>query len=190
MFKLATKANMGCGPLPLYSQDATFMNIKSDEDLDNWLLIDLFIKGPRILNWDIETLDFIPNEHLEEIYCSHALEHISHRQIVNVLKLWHSKLKEGGTIIINVPDLMYAFKQLKMLEDNQKPEGLYKEPLGLHSPLSIIYGTHSQAGEYHLGGFTIKLLEQTLSLAGFDNISVETQYDDHQMDVLIGRAIK
>lgn len=159
------------------------------KDWQNWLLIDKFIEGPRIVNWDIETLEKLPDGYLVEIFTSHALEHISHRKVLDVLKLWHRKLdKEHGKITIIVPDLMYAFRQLKAMENDQVPDGLYTQQIGLHSPLSIIYGTHSQDGEYHLGGFTEGILRRVLEDAGFQNIEINTQYEDHQMDSLIARA--
>ena len=187
---LPRKMNAGCGPLPLYPQDARYMKISEDADLDDWLLVDLYISGPKILNWDIEKLDEIPDGHLEQIFTSHALEHISHRKVIEVLSLWNKKLQESGTITIIVPDLMYAFKQLRILENEQVPEGLYSDEWGLHSPLSIIYGTHSQPGEYHLGGFTETLLFGALSAAKFKDIEIETKYEDHKMDCLIATAKK
>lgn len=184
---LSRKANFGVGPLPLYPQDIHYMG----KDWQNWLLIDKFIEGPGIINWDIEVLDELPDGYLVEIFTSHALEHISHRKVIDVLKLWHRKLDdEHGKITIIVPDLMYAFKQLKALENDQVPDGLYHDLFGLHSPLSIIYGTHSQEGEFHLGGFTEKLLEYVLEQAGFKNIEVQSQYEDHQMNSLIAIAKK
>jgi hypothetical protein len=180
------KANLGCGPLPLYPQDARFMS----GDLEEWLLVDLFVQGPGISNWDIEVLDEIPDDYLEEIFTSHALEHISHRKVIDVLKLWNKKLQKDGKITIIVPDLMYAFKQLRRMDNDQDLDGLYVDAFGLHSPLSIIYGTHSQPGEYHLGGFTDKLLHYALTAAGFFDIEIETRYEDHQMDCLIARATK
>jgi hypothetical protein len=184
--QLPRRANFGCGPLPLYPQDIRYMG----EDWHSWLLIDKFIAGPKIHNWDIEVLDEIPDEYLEEIFTSHALEHISHRKVLDILKLWNRKLQDNGKITIIVPDLMYAFKQLKAIENDQVPDGLYNQMFGLHSPLSIIYGTHSQPGEYHLSGFTSYSLITLLSEAGFKNITVDTQYEDHQMDCLIAKAEK
>lgn len=183
---LPKKANLGCGPLPLYPQDLKYM----DGELSEWILVDLFIKGPGISNWDIEVLDEIPDEWLEEIYTSHALEHISHRKVLDVLKLWARKLQKGGKITVIVPDLMYAFKQLRAVDNDQVPNGLYNQMFGLHSPLSIIYGGQGQPGEYHLGGFTAYSLTVILHDAGFVDIQVDTRYEDHQMDSLIATAQK
>lgn len=181
---LSRKANLGCGPLPLYPQDIRYMG----KDWQNWLLVDLYIQGPRIVNWDIETLEELPDGYLVEIFTSHALEHISHRKVIDVLKLWNRKLAQNGTITIIVPDLLYAFRQLRKIDNDEVPDGLYSEEFGLHSPLSIIYGTHSQPGEYHLGGFTEQLMATALSQAGFRNITTRIEYEDHQMDCIIARA--
>lgn len=182
---LPKKANLGCGPLPLYPQDKRYMKTE-----DDWLLIDLYISDPRIMNWDIEKLEEIPDDWLEEIFTSHALEHVSHRKVSWVLHNWFCKLASGGKITIIVPDLMYAFRQLRKLDNYEVPDGLYQNLEGLHSPLSIIYGTHSQKGEYHLGGFTERLLLTVLEDAGFRDVHIETKYEDHQMDCLIATAKK
>lgn len=183
---LLRKANLGCGPLPLYPQDKRYMS----GDESEWLLIDLFIQGPGIENWDMEKLPEIPDGHLEEIFTSHALEHISHRKVIDILKLWYQKLAPKGKITIIVPDLLYAFRQLRKIDNDEAPDGLYADEFGLHSPLSIIYGTHSQPGEYHLGGFTEQLIMTALSEAGFRNIVTRIEYEDHQMDCIIARAQK
>lgn len=186
LVSLPKKANLGCGPLPLYPQDLKYMS----GNISEWLLIDKYIEGPGITNWDIEDLSQIPDDYLEEIYCSHALEHISHRKVLDILKLWYQKLTTGGKITINVPDLMYAFKQLKSLENDQVPEGLYNTFYGLHGVMTIIFGTHSQPGEAHLGGFTQNSLLELLEKAGFNNCAVTQTEDNHQMGVLIAMATK
>jgi len=187
--KLAKKANFGCGPLTLLTvQDRKMMQV--DRDLSDWLMIDLYIKERGIENWDIETLEEIPFTHLDEIYTSHALEHISHQRVMTVLALWHRKLAESGKITIVVPDLFYAFKQLKALENDQVPEKYYNEYFGLKSPLTIIYGTHSQPGEHHLGGFTPALLRYALEKTGYHNIDIDVFYDEHSMDSIVAKATK
>jgi predicted SAM-dependent methyltransferase len=166
-------------------QDLLYMG-----DPKEWLLVDKYIKDPFIHNWDIEDLKEIPDDYLTEIYCSHALEHLSHRKVIEILKLWARKMTHNGLILINVPDLLYALKQLRNLENDQIPDGLYHDFFGLHSPLSIIYGTHSQPGEYHMGGFTANLLKYAMEQAGFVNVTTDVLPDAHQMDVIIGRGRK
>lgn len=185
-FSVSRKANFGCGPLPLYPQDIRYMG----KDWQSWLLIDKYIEGPHIVNWDIEVLDEVPDEYLEEIFCSHALEHISHRKVVDILKLWYRKLGDEGKLTIIVPDLMYALKQLQKMENDQIPEGYYDAEFGLKSPLSIIYGTHSQPGEYHLSGWTERLMHTALEEAGFNPVVTHIEYEDHQMDCIIAKAYK
>jgi len=185
------KANLGCGPLNMLSvQDKKYMKVQQMSELKEWLMIDLYIEGPGIKNWDIEKLEEIPNSWLHRIYSSHALEHISHQRALIALHLWWRKLEPEGNITIIVPDLMYAFKQLRAIENDQVPEGLYHEEFGLHSPLSIIYGTHSQPGEMHMGGFTPNLLKTAMEKVGYHRVEVETFYDEHQMDSIIATAVK
>lgn len=50
---------------------------------------------------DFRTMHF---EDLEEICAYHLLEHFDRKEVIDVLKLWHSWLKIGGRLIVEVPD--------------------------------------------------------------------------------------
>ncbi len=49
----------------------------------------------------------LPDNHADEIRCSHALEHFGHRVSEGVLREWVRVLKPGGLLKIAVPDLEY-----------------------------------------------------------------------------------
>lgn len=44
----------------------------------------------------------LPDKQVDYIFSSHCLEHLD--RWVNVLDYWHSKLKEGGTLFLYLPD--------------------------------------------------------------------------------------
>lgn len=52
----------------------------------------------------VEELKIFPNKYADLIYVSHVLEHVSHRELINVLKEWRRVLKCGGILRISVPD--------------------------------------------------------------------------------------
>ncbi len=45
-----------------------------------------------------------PDEYADLIYASHVLEHISHNEVLKVLKEWYRVLKKGGILRLSVPD--------------------------------------------------------------------------------------
>lgn len=183
---MKTKVNLGVGPLPIHPQHLQVM-----KNLDEWILVDKYVKEEGIQNWDATTLVPIPNDSMELIYASHLLEHISHPQVPKTLKLWYDKLKNGGEVIINVPDLVWAAKQIVKYE-NDRPldSAVFTDFFHHNGLLDIVYGTHAHEGERHQSGYTKKALTGLLEDAGFTEVSVEEAYDAHDMGVLLATAKK
>ena len=180
------KLNLGCGPLPLHPQHLQIM-----QEPEEWTLVDLYVKHPLIKNWDASHLTEVDDGSVSHIYSSHTLEHLSHRQVPIILKHWWNKLKKGGIITLNVPDLVWACKQI-MRYENMQPltSGVYTTFEGNNVLQSILYGTHAHEGEYHKAGFTPRSLERLLDSAGFSDIIITPLYDNHDMGVLFATAIK
>jgi len=177
--------NIGCGPFPLHQQHLDEMG-----DIRDWVLIDKYIKHPMIKNWDAEVLDEIKNETVDKIYSSHMLEHIPHERVLPMLEMWYSKLRQFGTIKVNVPDLTWAAALLLKYENGQIIEGYFDKFSGERGILSIIYGSQSHPGEYHSGGFVASYLNELLGLAGFSHIKIDQLVDSHDMGVLIATGDK
>ena len=183
---MGLKVSLGCGPLPLHHQHLDIMG-----DLDDWILVDKYVKDPKIKNWDAEKLTEVPNNSVDIFYISHLLEHLPHKNIIKDLTLWFKKLNEGGKIIINVPDLAWVASEIFKYESGQKLESNYfTEFGGDHGLLSIIYGSQSHKGEFHNGGFTEKYLREVLGDVGFMNVKIKTGMDSHDMGVIIAIADK
>lgn len=180
------KLNLGCGPLPIHPQHLEVM--KNPEE---WTLVDLYVKDKNIKNWDATVLQEVKDETCDHIYASHLLEHISHRQVPTVLNTWYRKLKPAGKLTINVPDLLWASRQVIRHENGQMVDstvfGGFEGTRGLQS---IFYGTHDHEGEYHKAGFTPTSLGELLVVAGFHNININCWYDAHDMGVLLATAEK
>lgn len=180
------KLCLGSGPLPVHPQHLEIMT-----NLDDWTMVDLYVKDPKIKNWDATKLAEVEDSSCEAIYASHLLEHISHRTISEVLNLWKNKLMDNGILILNVPDLLWAARQVLKYESGQfldsKVYGSFEGNTGLQS---IFYGTHAHEGEIHKSGFTKKSLTELLTHIGFREISVNCIYDAHDMGVLLASAIK
>lgn len=130
------------------------------------------------------------DEIVEHIYASHLLEHFAHPDLQKILHVWWKKLKPGGKLTINVPDLAWAAKQLLRYDQGYLLDGYYNTMEGEHGLLSIFYGSQSHEGEYHKSGFTELFLKQLLEREGFKNITITKQFDAHDMGVLIAKGNK
>jgi len=180
------KLYLGCGPLPIHPQHLTVMS-----NIDDWTLVDLYIEDEKIKNWDATKLEEVKNNSCDAIYASHLLEHISHRSILKVLTLWRNKLTSGGELIINVPDLVWASRQVLKYENDQMMDSdVFTSFEGTRGLQSIFYGTHEHEGEIHKAGFTKKSITELLTQIGMREISVDSWYDAHDMGVLLAHAIK
>src|SRR5258708_29245418 len=108
---MKTKVNLGVGPRPFHPQHLEVM-----KNIDEWILVDKFIKEPGIENWDATDLDKIGDLTMEVIYASHLLEHIPHPLVPAALYHWFRKLKIGGELILNVPDMKWLARQISKYE--------------------------------------------------------------------------
>jgi hypothetical protein len=175
--------NLGCAEPPVHEQHLKLM--RGIAPLEDWELADLYVKHPEVTNIDARTLDGIPDGFLYTIYASHLLEHISHRDVLEVLSLWYRKLAPNGRCIVNVPDLIWACRQAIRWENGQTLEGVYDQFEGNHGLQSVFYGTHAHGGEFHQAGFTKRSIGHLFLNAGFASVVVEQMYDAHDMGVLI-----
>ena len=179
------KVCLGSALPPVHPQ-----HLKVMTDFDNWQLVDLYVDHPQVLKMDATQLQY-PDNFLEHIYASHLLEHLSHRDIPSILKHWYTKLKPGGLLTLNVPDLAWAARQILKYENGQLLDSsVYTDFFGKAGLNNVIYGTHEHAGEYHKAGFTQSSLREILEMAQFTEIVVDCIYDGHDMGVLFATALK
>lgn len=174
---------LGCGPRPFHEQHLPYTG-------PAWTLVDKYVKGDHIKNWDATDLPVQP-ESVDEIYTSHMLEHIEHTKLHKVLKHWYSLLRTGGTVTINVPDIYWAFNRIRAVEnDLVDHKEYYNQIYGDHGVMSVIYGSQSHEGEYHKSAFTKDSLRDLLYEVGFRSVAISETFDSHDMGVLIANALK
>lgn len=179
------KLYLGSSEPPFHPQHVAVMGNPGE-----WTWVDYYVDHPRVKKWDATKLDEVENDSIEAIYASHLLEHFPHTKIFHILSTWYRKLKKDGKLIINVPDLVWAAKQLVRLERGIPLTGYYTTFEGEHGLQSIFYGSQSHDGEFHKAGFTETSLAQHLTVAGFKNLKIWTQFDAHEMQVIIAEATK
>lgn len=161
--------HVGCGgdPLPHWLGGYVETRLDIDPDQNPHIVADMRSLG------DIGAYDCI--------LCQHALEHLYPHEVVPTLKGFISRLNDGGSLLLFVPDL----------EDvSATEEVLFEAPAGPIAGLDLIYGYRKMLKEKpymaHHTGFTEASLRALLEYAGFSKIAT-TRLPHY---ALFGAAIK
>jgi predicted SAM-dependent methyltransferase len=104
---------------------------------------------------------------VEEVYSSHALEHVAMGQVQQTLREWHRVLISGGRATIRVPDLAWCLS------------AWLANPT-MDFEMMRIFGNQAHEGEFHKCGFTGELLARALSAAGFHVTHIGTIWSHGQ----------
>lgn len=95
----------------------------------------------------------LPDDSVEEIYTSHALEHVSKFEVPLALVEWKRVIIAGGLIEIQVPDLKWCCEQW-----------LARQSTDWY--MDILFGQQIHAGEFHKTGFTLPIMQRYLDEVG------------------------
>lgn len=95
---------------------------------------------------------------VDEIRCSHMLEHLSYRDVAEALKEWNRVLKPGGRLRISVPD---ADKIAKLHSDGEN-----------YDPMWRFYqmGGQQDENDFHKSAYDHAILNEYLETFGFERI--------------------
>ncbi len=122
-----------------------------------FLRVDPFVDSSDIkaMMWDLPFAD----DSVDEIFTSHALEHIGRGQVVETLTEWRRVIKPGGKITIRVPDLVWCCEHwLQVAKENPTECDGWD--------MAVLFGSQTHEGEYHKTGFTYPLMAKYLYQAG------------------------
>lgn len=123
------------------------LNIGSgDTQIDGFLPVDLKFGQPAF------PLPFADNS-IEEIRCSHMLEHLSFKDALDCLSDWFRKLKRGGRVRLAVPDVDRVVNS----RDSEKWQ-------------FWLMGGQMNDRDFHRSCWTRKLLQRFMESAGFVNV--------------------
>lgn len=142
----------GTAPLPGYQTVDPFM-ANADYQCNMWEL-----------PFDMDTVD--------EIYSSHALEHVPRKRVIPTLLEWKRVLKPGGTIVLRVPDLEWCCMHW-----------LSHQNTGWD--MMVIFGNQNHPGEFHQTGFSEKILKMDFFTVGLKITKFERLWTHEQQTLSI-----
>ena len=146
--QLNPKIHLGCG----------------DIILNGWINIDARMADHVHINTDIIDLKEFSEGSIGVIYLSHVLEHFDFIESRNLLKLFYSKLKAGGVLLISVPDfnaLVNVYLKTKNLDQIKR----------------ALMGGQDYEYNYHKSVYNDELLSNELEKIGFNNIESYEPFD-------------
>jgi len=137
------------------------LHIGGQELHPDWKIFDIENRPEVDYVGDASDLSQFEDESIEVIYASHILEHFHHsldNEVIFALAEWHRVLKQGGQLMISVPDL-------------QTLCWLYLRPdidvtARLHF-MRIIFGGQTNQYDIHKVGFDYEILGLYLAEVGF-----------------------
>lgn len=115
---------------------------------------------------------------VDEVYTSHALEHMTKVDVGRALAEFSRVLRSGGRLDVRVPDLAYACR--RFIEAPDEPWSHV-----------LIFGQHRYQGDEHRSGWTVEQLSRAIELAGFVIESARVEWSAlHRQDQIIVEAMK
>ena len=123
-----------------------------------WINIDLLYLPHIHYIQDITKLNNFEDNTADLIYASHAFEHISHRDLHNVLSEWRRVLKPGGVLRLSVPDFNCMINIYRSEGNNIRT---------IEQPLM---GTQDYKFNFHYSVFNNGYLTDLLKTAGFNEV--------------------
>lgn len=143
------KLNVGCG----YDYRQGYVNVDLHER-----------HGPDVVANVLELHTF-PTGHYEELIAQDVLEHVTRADVRRALFEWNRVLAVGGRLFVRTTELGGLIRQLEAAENQ-----------GLHDQERLIqnvFGTQAYDGDFHLAGFTERILRFYLWEAGFEVETLE-----------------
>lgn len=126
--------------------------------LPDYINIDIREMSGIDLVSNISELSFISNEMVDQIYTSHALEHVSHQSVLKVIDEWYRVLKPGGRLTLCVPDFDKIINIYRQTNNNI---------WNIKSPLM---GEQDYSDNVHYSVYNFEYLEEILKHVGFKTV--------------------
>lgn len=113
----------------------------------------------------------LPHAQVDEILASHVIEHVSHAQACELLIKWHTALKPGAQLIMEMPDLEALCADFASASPEERmiiTLCIYGACANHVSPETIAAGTASA----HVWGYYPQVMKQILAQIGFNQVDI------------------
>jgi hypothetical protein len=97
---------------------------------------------------------------IEEIVAFQVMEHFSKDEVMKVLMDWHSLLKPGGTLRVDVPDIVATFEMIKDVNNN----------VDIDYIIRLVYGSGKSRFFVHHDGYYPFKLKKMLRAIGYAKV--------------------
>lgn len=162
------------------------LHIGGEEIHPDWKILDIEARDEVDYIGNASDLSQFEDESIEAIYASHVLEHFYYTlndELSIALSEWHRVLKQGGQMMISVPDL----KTLCWLYT--RPDTVPQDRFLI---MRAIFGGHTNQYDVHKVGLDFDTLCFYLEKAGFtqcQRVIDFNLFDDMSKSVLFGYPI-
>lgn len=150
MNRKTIRLDIGAGDQPRDPERFTTVDVEGNPDVKAHM-------------WDLP----FPDNSVEEIWSSHALEHVPVAKVPETLKEWMRVLKPGARAIISVPNFDYVAKYWLTGADRPWAE-------------AMVFGLQRNEGDFHRCAFTNQVLKADCEAAGFDVRRIEIRWSYNQ----------
>ncbi len=162
MMSTALRLDIGAGSDALRDDEERVSMGLPHRPTGDWLTVDAFTGAEvKAQMWALPFLDGA----VDEIWSSHALEHVQRSDVGPTLAEWFRVLRHGGTAVIQVPNLEYACRY--WLDHPGEPWAM-----------ALLFGKQDHEGEFHRTGWNPATFRADLEVAGFrvDSLAVTWDY--------------
>ena len=140
--------------------------------LEGYVGVDAYVDGESYIKSDMWHIP-LEDGSVEEIFSSHALEHVAMSLVPATLKEWNRLLVPGGKLTLLVPNFDYVARYWLTGPDREWAE-------------MIVFGNQAHGGEFHKSAFTPMGLQGDLQNAGFlvEQVAVVWAYNQETLQAM------
>jgi hypothetical protein len=159
------KLNLGCG----FDIRKGYLNV----DVNDFHKPDLV--------GDITSLPMLAPDYYEEIVAQDVLEHIPRAKTRVALREWARLLATGGVLKLRVPNLLGLLNLFRAADKQAIAEQ--------RNLVQCLYGTQAYGGDFHLSGYTPRLLAAELAECGLMSVNM-SEKDHWLLDVVASKRFR
>lgn len=150
------------------SQTPLRLHIGGWQRREGWQILDVSSRPETDIIGNIKDLSSFSDNSVAEIYASHVLEHIPHRELPDVLRGIQRVLVPSGRFYVAVPDLAVICSLFSA------PERTMEEKAKI---MATMFGAQADPHDFHYTGFDFDMMASYLAHAGFSSLEQVESFD-------------